>query len=74
MPRTAYIANVGSGGLIERNACLDQSRVSGTGWFDGDEITITEVGTGECDGWTRISSNDGRESWVLSEYLSDEQP
>ena len=75
MPRTAYITNAGTGGVLERFDCADQSRVVGSGWFDGDEVTVTEEGTGTCEGWSSITSNDdGRESWILNEYLSDEAP
>ncbi len=75
MPRTAYIANVGAGGVLERSDCIDQSRVVGSGWFDGDEVTVEEEGSERCEGWSRIVSNeDERESWILNEYLSDEAP
>ena len=58
--------------MLERDACVADSRVVGTGWFDGDEVTIVRVGTSECDGWTLISSEDGRESWIRNEYLAVE--
>ena len=75
VPRRAYIANAGAGGVLERNDCIPDSRLAGTGWFDGDEVTIEEEGSGRCDGWSFIVSNDdGRESWILNEYLSDEAP
>ncbi|MYA18770.1 MAG: hypothetical protein F4Z25_00500 [Chloroflexi bacterium] len=74
MPRTAYITNAGSGGVLERSACVDDSRVVGTGWFDGDEVTIVQEGAASCVGWSRITSEDGRESWILNEYLTAEQP
>ncbi len=75
VPRTAYIVNAGSGGVLERTDCIDQSRVVGSGWFDGDEVTVEEEGSGRCEGWSFIVSNDdGRDSWILNEYLSDEAP
>ena len=74
MPRTAYIANAGAEGVLERSDCSAQSRVPVTGWFDGNEVTIVEMGTGRCEGWSRITAADGRESWILNEYLTDEQP
>ena len=74
MPRAAVIANAGSGGVLERSDCTPDSGVAATGWFDGDEVTITEEGAGRCDGWSFITSEDGRESWILNEYLGEEQP
>ncbi len=74
MPRTVYVANVGVGGVLERSTCEEQARRTGTGWFDGDEVTLVERGTGTCDAWSRITASDGRGSWILNEYLADEQP
>ena len=71
-PPIRYISNAGLGGVLERDACVADSRVVGTGWFDGDEVTIVRVGTGECEGWTLVSAEDGRESWISNEYLDVE--
>ncbi len=62
------IGATGGDGVSLRSACSADARVDG-GWADGTEVTVLEVGVGECAGWTRGQAA-GVGSWVSDRYLS----
>ena len=57
--------------MAVRDACEDVAR-TGDAWPGGTEVTVAQVGTGECDGWSLVLSGGG--SWVRSEYLANDPP
>jgi len=63
----ARIGNTGGDGVALRNACQDGARVGGA-WAEGTTIEITELGTGECEGWSSGRAA-GVTSWVRNDYL-----
>ena len=61
------IGATGGDGVSLRSACRVDARIAG-GWADDTELEVIEVGTGECEGWTRVEAR-GIDSWVSNEYL-----
>ena len=54
---TSYIAAGGSGVAV-RNACEDGAR-SGTALPDSTQVTVAQIGTRACDGWSLVLSGGG---------------
>jgi len=61
------IGATGGDGVSLRSACRVDARIAG-GWADGTELEVIEVGSGECEDWTRVEAR-GISSWVSNEYL-----
>ena len=63
----ARIGNTGGDGVALRSACQDGARAGGA-WAEGTTIEVTELGSGECEGWSSGRAA-GVTSWVRNDYL-----
>lgn len=69
LPTSKVIANTGGDGVALRSACDDSSRLPGAALADGMAVSVTDVGTGQCTGWSRVTVGQ-TVAWVRDIYLA----
>ena len=70
---THLIANTDGDGVAERNACRDDARTSAPGAGIPDAMAV-QVLHGDCPGWARVVTEDGRQTWIRLRYLASVDP
>lgn len=71
-PLVRYIGNTGGSGISFRSDCAQSARVDG-GWAESAQVTVGQLGTGRCEGWS-VARVGETSSWVNDSYLVEVRP
>ena len=72
---THHIANTGGVGVAVRDGCRDDARVSAPGAGIPEQTMVQLLATsGDCPGWTRVVTEEGRQTWIRLRYLASADP